>query len=316
MDFLREVQDAERRIAGRVRETPVERSHHLSELACCRVWLKQENLQRTGSFKPRGAMSKLLSLDDDERARGVVAASSGNHGAAVACGAAEADCPALIFVPESCARAKVEAIRAWGAEVRLAGDDSVRAEITAREHAREHGLIYLSPYNDPLVVAGQGTIGRELERQLERIDAIFIALGGGGLISGIGGYLKAAGHDVRMVACSPANSPVMHESLRAGRILEMESKPTLSDGTAGGVERDSITFDLCRQIVDDSLVVTEEEIRDGVRAIVEHEHVLVEGAAGVAVAGFLQQRERHVDRDVVILLCGANIDAGVLKSIL
>jgi threonine dehydratase len=258
----------------------------------------------------------LLSLGEDERARGVVAASSGNHGAAVACGAAEADCPALIFVPESCARAKIDAIRGWGAEVRLVGEDSVPAEIAAREHAREKGLVYLSPYNDPLVVAGQGTIGRELERQLERIDAVFIALGGGGLISGIGGYLKAAGHDVRMVACSPANSPVMHESLRAGRILEMESKPTLSDGTAGGVERDSITFELCRRIVDDSLVVTEEEIRDGVRAIVEHEHVLVEGAAGVAVAGFLQQRERHADRDVVILLCGANIDVGVLKSIL
>jgi threonine dehydratase len=316
MDFVREVQEAERRIAGRVRETPVEPSHRLGELGRCRVWLKQENLQRTGSFKLRGAMSKLLSLGEDERARGVVAASSGNHGAAVACGAAEADCPALIFVPESCARAKIDAIRGWGAEVRLVGEDSVPAEIAAREHAREKGLVYLSPYNDPLVVAGQGTIGRELERQLERIDAVFIALGGGGLISGIGGYLKAAGHDVRMVACSPANSPVMHESLRAGRILEMESKPTLSDGTAGGVERDSITFELCRRIVDDSLVVTEEEIRDGVRAIVEHEHVLVEGAAGVAVAGFLQQRERHADRDVVILLCGANIDVGVLKSIL
>ncbi len=166
------------------------------------------------------------------------------------------------------------------------------------------------------MIGGQGTIGRELERQLDAIDAIFVALGGGGLIGGIGGYLKSTGRPVRVVACSPENSPVMHESLRAGRIVELCSKPTLSDGTAGGVEAGSITFELCREVVDHSVLVSEQEIRDAVRLIVSRHHVLIEGAAGVAVAGFLKQRQRFPGRDVAIVLCGANIDVDVLRTIL
>ena len=316
MDVRQETIAAESRIREHVRTTPVERSPFLEAAVGARVFLKLENLQRTGSFKLRGALNKLFSLSPDERAAGVVAASTGNHGAAVACGASEAGCRAVVVAPESAAGSKIEAIRIYGAEVRFAGTDCVVAEKEARDYADRNGMTYVSPYNDPKVIGGQGTIGLELERQMSKVDAIFVSLGGGGLIGGIGGYLKAIGKQVEVVACSPENSPVMHESLLAGRIVCRESKPTLSDGTAGGVERGAITFDLCREVVDESVLVGEEEIRQAVRLVLERHHVLVEGAAGVAVAGLLKQQRRFAGRDVAVVLCGANIDIEVLRTIL
>ena len=316
MDYRREIDAASERIAGRVRTTPIERSRVLADGGAGGVWLKLENLQLTGSFKLRGATNKILSLSEEARQRGVVAASTGNHGAAVACAAAAAGCRSLVFVAEGVATSKLAAIRSWGAEVRTRGDDALLAELEARRHAAAAGMTYVSPYNDLDVIAGQGTLGVELARQLPGLDAIFVALGGGGLSAGVGGYLKAVRPEIRVVACSPANSPVMHASLEAGRIVEMESLPTLSDGTAGGVEADSLTFELCREIVDESVLVSEEEIRHAVRLIVGRHHTLVEGAAGVAVAGYLANRDRFAGMEVAILLCGANIDARVLKEIL
>jgi threonine dehydratase len=316
MDLRHEVPAAAARIADRVRTTPVERSRVLAGGDDGSVWLKLENLQLTGSFKLRGASNKILSLSDEERQQGVVAASSGNHGAAVACAAATAGCSALVFVPEGVARSKLAAIRSWGVEVRTHGDDCVLTELEARRHAAETGMTYISPYNDPAVVAGQGTLGAELAEQLPRLDAIFIAVGGGGLIAGAGGYLKTVWPDLEVVACSAERSAVMHASLAAGHIVEMESLPTLSDGTAGGVELGAITFELCREVVDESVLVSEDEIRDAVRLIVGRHHTLIEGAAGVAVAGYLANRHRFADQTVAIVLCGANIDNQVLKEIL
>jgi threonine dehydratase len=315
MDPVADCETAARRIAPHVRHTPVEASPILDEASGGRVHLKFENLQITGSFKLRGATNALLSLGEDERARGVVAASSGNHGLAVAHAAGIAGTQALIFVPRTAARSKVAAIESLGAEIRPVDGDPVQAELAARSHSEGHGRPYISPYNDLRVVAGQGTVGVELARDLSSVDVLFVSLGGGGLVSGAGGYLKAV-ENTRVVACSPANSPVMHESLKAGRILDLPSLPTLSDGTAGGVEADAITFDLCREVVDDSLTVSEDEIRAAMRLIIERHHTLIEGSAAVAVAGFLQTKERWADRDVVIVLCGANVDAEVLKSVL
>lgn len=316
MDLRREVEDAAQRITGRVRRTPVERSPALEADGASEVWLKLENQQLTGSFKLRGASNKVLSLSEAERRRGIVAASSGNHGAAVACAAAAAGSSALVFVAEGVRAAKLDAIRSWGAEVRTHGTDCVEAEIEARRHAEAAGMTYISPYNDPLVIAGQGTVGLELAEQLPRLDAVFVALGGGGLLAGVGGYLKTLWPGLQVIACSPAASPVMHASLEAGRIVEMEPQTTLSDGTAGGVEPGAVTFELCREIVDESLLVSEEEIAAAVRMVVERHHTLIEGAAGVAVAGFLAHRQRFSDRRTAIVLCGANIDAAVLREIL
>jgi threonine dehydratase len=166
------------------------------------------------------------------------------------------------------------------------------------------------------VVAGQATIGVELDRQLEEIDAIFIALGGGGLLGGVGGYLKATRPDIDVVACSPANSCVMHDSLEAGRILEQPSTPTLSDGTAGGVEAGAITFELCQEVVDHRVLIEESEIAEAMRMLIIDHHTMVEGAAGVALAGYLALRDRYRGKRSVVVLCGANSSADVLRKVL
>lgn len=316
MELRHRIEAAHARISGEVRRTPVEASPLLAGSGGGRAWLKLENTQLTGSFKLRGATNKILSLERDQLSQGVVAASSGNHGAAVACAAAAAGCPAIVYVPDSAAASKVAAIRSWGAEVRPLGGDALLSEIEARRYADSEGMTYVSPYNDLEVVAGQGTLGVELAEQLDSLDAVFLALGGGGLAAGVGGYLKALVPEVEIVACSPANSAVLHASLEAGRILEMESLPTLSDGTAGGVEAGAVTFELCREVIDETVLVEEAEIGTALRTVIGSHHTLIEGAAGVAMAGYLARRGQFADKNVAIVLCGANIDPGVLARVL
>jgi threonine dehydratase len=308
------IEAAAERIRPHVRETPVDPSAELSGLGGAEVRLKMEHLQTTGSFKLRGAMNRLLLLTPEERRRGIVAASSGNHGMAVSWGMKALGGRATIFVPENASPVKLQAMRDHGAEVRARGTDSGLSEIEARRHSEERGLPYISPYNDPEVVAGQGTVGLEIGRQVDAADAIFVALGGGGLISGIGLALEGLGRKADLVACSPANSAVMHHSLEAGRILDLESLPTLSDGTAGAVEHGAITFDLCRRLVTRSVLVSEVEIRAAMRLVMERHHTLIEGAAAVAVAGYLKEKERFRGRRVVIVLCGANISLEKLRE--
>jgi threonine dehydratase len=313
-DWFGSIEAAAGRIRPHVRETPVDPSAGLSRLGEASVWLKMEHLQTTGSFKLRGAMNRLLVVPPEERRRGIVTASSGNHGMAVSWGMKALGGQATIFVPENASPVKLQAMRDHGAEVRARGTDSGLSEIDARRYAEEQGLTYVSPYNDPEVVAGQGTVGLEIGRQVEAPEAIFVAIGGGGLISGIGLAFEGLGRKVDLVACSPENSAVMHHSLAAGRILEMESLPTLSDGTAGGVEPGAITFDLCRRLVTHSVLVSEDEIRSAMRLVMERHHTLIEGAAAVAVAGYLKERERFRGRRVVIVLCGANISLARLRE--
>jgi threonine dehydratase len=313
-DVRREVELAERRIRPHVVETALERSAVHGWPGGSRVWLKLENLQHTGSFKVRGALNKLLALAADDLARGVVAASTGNHGAALAYALRTVGADGTIFVPEGAAPGKLRSIEELGARVETVAGDPLEAELHARAYAAEHGLPYISPYNDPLIIGGQGTVGVELARQLQRIDVVFISLGGGGLICGVAGFLRSVNPDVRVVGCSPANSPVMIRSIEAGRIVELDSLPTLSDGTAGGVERNSITFDLCRRFVDDFVTVTEDEIRDALRRFVRSREMRIEGAAAVAIAAYRRLRD-EVEGNVVIVLCGGNIDPAVLANI-
>ena len=316
MDISEKSLEAESRIRSHVRRTPVELSLSLSEYADCSVYLKLENQQKTGSFKLRGAFNRTLLLDRTQQRAGVVAASTGNHGAAVACAARTLGIEARIFVPQQADSSKTSSIELQGATLTRVGSDCIESERAARRHAEEHGAVYISPYNDPDVVAGQGTLGVELHQQLDHPDAVFIAMGGGGLISGAGGYLKSAFPGMEVVACSPEHSAVMHHSLEAGKLLDLPSKPTLSDGTAGGVEAGSITFDLCQDVVDSSVLVSEAEIIASMKILVGDHHQLVEGAAAVALAGFLKQHRRFRGRSVAIVLCGSNIAPGVLSEVL
>lgn len=308
--MLRQLQesipDAESRIRRIVRETPVDYSYHLSGIGDCRAWLKLEHLQHTGSFKLRGATNKVLSLASEELDRGVIAASTGNHGLGVCYAAKQAGSRAQIYLPRNVSESKVTMMRALGGEIVFYGDECLQAELKAREEAENSGRVFISPYNDLEVIAGQGTIGVEMLRQIENLDAVFVSVGGGGLIAGIAAHLKAIHPGIRIIGCWPENSPVMFECLRAGRIIEVSEKPTISESTAGGVEPGSITFDLCRELIDDFILVSEEEILSAMRLIAGKERWIIEGSAGVAVAAFLKTANQFAGRNIAILLCGRN----------
>lgn len=316
IDVVREIEAAEARIRPYIRETPLEPALALSQDSGVDVHLKCENLQHTGSFKARGALSKVLSLSKAEIARGVITASTGNHGAAVAWALKTVGARATVYVPEGTSATKLAAIERYGSSIRRHGEDSGATEVFARKEAGRAGGAYISPYNDMQVVGGQGTIGIELLRRLDRIDAVFVSVGGGGLIAGVAAALKSARPGIRVIGCSPENSQVMVQSVKAGRILDLPSTPTLSDGTAGGVEDGSITFPLVTRLVDEFVTVSEAEIAAGMRRVMEAHHMMIEGAAGVAIAGFVRQKAAWANKRVVVVVCGANIGLPSLKAVL
>lgn len=308
---------ADGRIRPFVRTTPLDPSPVLSDATGASVWLKCEHLQHTGSFKPRGALSKVLSLSAEQRRRGVVGASTGNHGLALAYALEAVGGKAVVFVPNHAAATKVAGIRRYGVEVRHVGDDGVESELAARRYAEESGLPYVSPYNDLDVIAGQGTIGLELIDQCgDGLDAVIVAVGGGGLVSGVASVLRRRFPDVLVAGASPAHDAAMAASVEAGRIVTVDAKPTLSDGTGGGIEPGAITFELCRDLVDRWVLVGEDEIAAGIRLVVESHHQLVEGAGGVAVAACLALGRELAGRRVAVVSCGANIAADRLLEVL
>lgn len=316
IDIKKEALEAEKKIRKHIRETPVDYSPFLSSLGNCEVYLKLENIQLSGSFKFRGTMNKLLSLTKEQREKGIVTASSGNHGAAVAYALKILGLKGTIYLPEYASQAKIEFIRNYDADIKFYGDDCVKTEALARETAEKNGLEFISPYNDPKIIGGQATIGIELERQLDRIDTVLVSVGGGGLIAGIAGYLKAVNKGIEIIGCQPVNSPVMYESIKAGRIVEMESKPTISDGSAGGIEPGSVTFDICKNIVDDFILVSEEEIKDAIRLILEKHYIIAEGAGVLSVASFVKAKEKFKNKKVVLIISGAKLSLDKLQEIL
>lgn len=298
---------AAERIKGHLERTPLLRSAAFSDSFDADVYFKLENRQTTGSFKLRGATNRLLTLDADQRAQGCVAASSGNHGAAVACAMQALGVTGIIFVPEQTSPAKIEKIRSYGGDVRLFGTDGLDTEQHARKIAEQNGMFYLSPYNDEQVVAGQGTCGIEIVEDLPDADAVFVAVGGGGLIGGTGAVLKNHNAGIHVYGCQPLASPVMVRSIEAGKIIDMPSEPTLSDGTAGGIEQGSVTFALNQAVVDDWVVVDEDQIAAAMRLFMDSEGDVIEGAAGVAIAGLLARRDELAGKKVAVIICGGNI---------
>ena len=307
---------ATNRIADYIRETPLDYSPYFSELTGANVYLKLENLQHTGSFKLRGALNKLLSLTPEQTSAGCVAASSGNHGAAIAYAMQKLGISGIIFVPEETSSIKVDAIRRYGGEVRFHGTDGLDTEQYARQFSVDNGMPYLSPYNDLDVVAGQGSCGVEIARQLSEIDAIFVAIGGGGLVSGVGSFLKSIHPALKIIGCQPEASAVMAASARAGKIVDMPSEATLSDGTAGGIEAGAITFNICQSIVDEYVLVSEDEIAESMREFIDSHHQLPEGAAGVAIAAMKKAAAGFQGQNIVVIVCGGNISRETLRKVI
>lgn len=315
-DLAARIDGARDRIAPHIRTTPLAPFPALGERLGADVSLKSEHLQVTGSFKARGALAKLSALDDARRDAGVITASSGNHGLGVAYALSVLGGVGTVCVPHGASPVKVAGIRRLGAEVRTLGAEGGETERLAMEVAAAEGLTYVSPYDDLDVVAGQGTLGVEIAEQDPAVDVVVVAVGGGGLISGVAAALKSRRPGVRVVGVSPANDAAMAESVRAGRIVTPDAEPTLSDGTAGSVIPGAVTFDLCRELVDDWVLVAEREIRDALRLVIDEHHQLVEGAAAAAVAGAARLDGLVTGQRVAIVSCGANIAASTLAAAL
>lgn len=299
------IEAAASRIRPYIRETPVEPSDN-------NVWLKCEQMQRSGSFKLRGALNSILSLSPDALARGVVTASTGNHGRAVATALAAVGARGTVYLPHSAPAVKVRALRRFSnVELVFEGEEGGATELAARSVAEREGRPYISPYNDATVIAGQGTLGLEFAAQCPSLDAVFVAVGGGGLISGIASAMRC-----QIVGCWPEHSVAMYESMRAGEIVAPPERPTLSDATAGSVEPGAITLDLCRSLIDECVLVSEAEIADAIRFMVAEHQMIIEGAAGVAVAAFRKTASRCAGRSVGIVLCGGNIGFDTLRTII
>jgi threonine dehydratase len=310
------ITDADRRIRPLVAETRCLASADSAWNRGAVPFFKMENEQHTGSFKLRGAANKLLSLNVEDRSRGVIGASSGNHGAGLARAGAALGIRPRIFVHESADPAKIARMRALGATVVEHPGTSLEVEHLARATAEREGAIYVSPYNDLAVICGQGTIGVELRRQLRAIDAIYVSVGGGGLIAGIAAFVKSWSPATRIVGVVPDRSPVMLESIRTGAIVDIPTFPTLSDATAGGIEPGSVTFPLCQQFVDDWIAVSEEEIASAMRRFVGRYDAAIEGSAGVALAGFERRAAGHAGERVAIIICSGNIASETLETVM
>ena len=300
------------KIRNYINRTPLQFSDRLSKEIGADIFLKLENIQKTGSFKVRGALNKVLGISDDN----IVAASSGNHGAAVSYALSQKQLVGTIYVPQNVKESKVKNIESFGSRAVKFGDDCLDAEKEAIRVSKENNYTFISPYNDLDIVSGQGTIGVEILEDNSDIDVVFVTVGGGGLISGVASYLKSINSDIKVIGCSPKNSSVMINSLKEGKIVNTESEETLSDGSAGGVEENSITFKMCKALIDSTILVTEEEIALQIKNSLIYDKMLIEGSAAVAVASAIKMREEIKDKNVAIIICGGNIGQETLKKIL
>ena len=318
-DLVNNIVAANRRIkavAGGARETPLDESGVFSERSGANFLLKGEHLQRTGSFKMRGAMNKLLCLSDEERQRGVITASSGNHGMATTQAARVAGLKVTVYLPETVSPLKLTNMQRLGADTVLIPGNGVVAEISARAAAESEGKVFVSPYSDFEVIAGQGTVGLEMAEQCADLAAVYVCVGGGGLISGIGSYLKTCQPQVDIIGCWAENSAAMHLCMNKGEIYDTPETPTLSDGSAGGIEPGAITFPLCQQVIDRQLLVSEAEIAAAMRDMATAERFIIEGAAGVALAAALKSAGDYRGRNIAVVVCGRNITLDSFRAIL
>lgn len=308
---------ARRSIEGAVYRTPLESSAWLSEASDAAVSLKLECYQPTGSFKVRGATAAVAQLTPGQRARGVVTASAGNHGLGVAYAATRAGVEATVVVPEGASPAKVAALSHFPIQLLRGGPSYDTAERRARELAAETGAIFISPYNDPWVIAGQGTIGSELLEDAPQLDMVLVPVGGGGLISGVGSWIKALRPSCRIIGVQSVASPAMHRALGAGRLVPIDVLPTLADGLAANIETGSLTFDVARDVVDEVILVTEEQIARTIRDAFQEIHLALEGSAVVGIAALTGGLVPDVSgKRVAIIVTGRNIAAERLCSLL
>ena len=315
MVTLNDVRNALHRIREAIYVTPCTRSHALSELTGSALFLKLENLQRTGAFKERGALNKLLTLTQEERERGLVTASAGNHAQAVAYHAARVGIKAEIWMPLTTPLVKVSATRNYGAEVILHGTHFDEAYQAAQQRCQEQNATFIHPFDDPQVIAGQGTLALELKEQVPDLEVVVVPVGGGGLISGVAVALKELDPAVRVIGVQTSRVPSMLTAVQAGHPVVVSAMPTVADGIAVR-SAGEITFSLVKKYVDEIVLVDEEEIANAVLFLLEREKTLAEGAGATGVAALLQHKLRVEGKTVAVIVSGGNMDVTLLARII
>ncbi len=309
------IRTAHRRITPHIVRTPLSRSPLLSERVGIDLWLKQENRQHTGSFKPRGALNKILSLTPAERARGIVAASAGNHALGVAFASQVLNLGRVrIYLQRNAARSKIRKLSTYPVTVHLVGETFEEAQQAALAQVQASGACFVSAYDDPAVIAGQGTCGLEIVEEGGRYDTVVVPVGGGALISGIALAVKEANPAVRVIGVNPTASPSALLSLQRGAAIDpYEHEPTLAHGLAGGFGR--LPFTIARRLVDEIVLVSEDEMKQAIVALIDAEQVLAEASGSAALAAVLSKKVQAGSK-VVIVISGGNIDLDTLREVL
>ena len=317
MVTLQDIEEAQRRIGDAVYRTPCAKSDQFTELTgCSALYSKLENLQRTGSFKERGALNKLLTLKPEERARGVIAASAGNHAQGLAYHAGRLGITSVIVMPERTPIIKASRTRSYGAQVVLHGANFDEAYAEALRIQDKENRVFVHPFNDPLIIAGQGTIGLELLEQCPYMDMVVVPIGGGGLISGVACALKETNPRIKVIGVQASAIASMKASVEAGKVVELPAGTTIADGIS--VKRPGdYTFEMIRRYVDDIVTVDEEEIANAILLLLEREKSVVEGAGAVGLAALINGKVPAArGRKVALVISGGNIDVNLISRII
>ncbi|NWQ43560.1 hydroxyectoine utilization dehydratase EutB [Bacillus sp. EB106-08-02-XG196] len=314
---INDVWDARKRISQIINRTPLIQSTILSEKVNRNVYLKLENVHEVGAFKVRGAANKILSLSQEERKRGVATYSTGNHGMAVAYVAKKLGIDAVVCISNRVPKAKVDSLKRLGAQIEIVGDSQDEAGVRCYELENEKGLTVIEPFDDPHVIAGQGTIGLELLEDLPYIKDVIVPLSGGGLLSGIGLALKSNNRDIRVTGVSMERSAVMYESLKAGKPIILEESETLADSLLGGIGLDNqYTFQMVQQYMDNVVLIPEEEIAYSMAFMMDKHRMIMEGAAATGIAAVLGSKIPHQEGDIAVIISGQNVDLSILLTLI
>ncbi len=311
---LGDIRQAQGATGHLVLKTPMLPARSLSELAGCELFLKAENLQRAGSFKVRGAYNRIAALRPDQKARGVITASAGNHAQGVALAASHLGIPCTVVMPKGASIPKVEATRSYGATVLLEGDGFDQAQLHARSMMQEHDLTFIHAFDDPAIIAGQGTIGLEMLEQVGDLDAVVVPVGGGGLISGIALAMKEMAPGVRVIGVQASAATAVFDSYKANQRIAVQQEATVADGIAVGTPGE-LTIPMVLRYVDDMVVVEEEEVTQAMMLLLERSKVLVEGAGAVGLAAVLERKIQVTGKRVAVVLSGGNVDSHLIAKV-
>ena len=311
---LDQIREAYKNISPYINNTPLFHSNYLSKNK--NVYLKLESLQITGSFKLRGATNKLLSLNDEQKKRGVIAVSTGNHGKGVAYASKQLGIQATIFMSSMVPDHRRKAIESLSAKVEIVGTNSDEADLYAREYSKENNIPLIHPFDDPMVIAGQGTIGLEMLESLPEVDTVIIPTSGGGLIGGIALAIKLQKPDVKIIAASMKRGPSMYESLKAGKPVDVEEEETLADCLGGSIGLDNeYTFKIAQETIDDFVLIDEDKIAEGIKLNFEKHKLVTEGAAATGIMVVKDNLSPHLGKNIISLICGGNIDSELFGKI-